>query len=241
MVKQDQLWPDGFRFLFDDGLFQPSTDSFLLGSFPLLRKGLRVCDLGAGTGLLGLLLLAREPSLRVTNVELQAAAVELSRRNTELNGLEERVVNLQADLREPAQMPAAGCFDLVVSNPPYFDAGRGAVAREKSRSVARSDVTCTLPQLCVAAGRLLRYDGRFCVVFRTERMAELFACLRERGLEPKRLRMIQNTAGSAPKLLLLDARKGGKAGLSVLPPLLLRDENGGETPELAQIYFRDKE
>ena len=137
MVKQDQLWPDGFRFLFDDGLFQPSTDSFLLGSFPLLRKGLRVCDLGAGTGLLGLLLLAREPSLRVTNVELQAAAVELSRRNTELNGLEERVVNLQGDLREPAQMPAAGCFDLVVSNPPYFDAGRGAVARVHAAAALR--------------------------------------------------------------------------------------------------------
>ena len=227
--------------LFDDGLFQPSTDSFLLGSFPLLRKGLRVCDLGAGTGLLGLLLLAREASLHVTNVELQGAAVELSRRNTELNGLEERVVNLQGDLREAAQLPAAGRFDLVVSNPPYFDAGRGAVAREKSRSVARSDATCTLPQLCDAAGRLLRYDGSFCVVFRTERMAELFACLRERGLEPKRLRMVQNTARSAPKLLLLDARKGGKAGLTVLPPLLLRDEDGGETPELAQIYFRDKE
>ena len=234
MVKQDQLWPDGFRFLFDDGLFQPSTDSFLLGSFPLLRKGLRVCDLGAGTGLLGLLLLAREASLHVTTVEL-------SRRNTELNGLEERVVNLQGDLREAAQLPAAGRFDLVVSNPPYFDAGRGAVAREKSRSVARSDATCTLPQLCDAAGRLLRYGGSFCVVFRTERMAELFACLRERGLEPKRLRMVQNTARSAPKLLLLDARKGGKAGLTVLPPLLLRDEDGGETPELAQIYFRDKE
>ena len=56
MVKQDQLWPGGFRFFFDDGLFQPGTDSFLLGSFPWLRRGARVCDLGAGTGLLGLLL-----------------------------------------------------------------------------------------------------------------------------------------------------------------------------------------
>ena len=78
MVKQDQLWPGGFRFFFDDGLFQPGTDSFLLGSFPRLRRGARVCDLGAGTGLLGLLLLAREPSLQVTNVELQEAAVELA-------------------------------------------------------------------------------------------------------------------------------------------------------------------
>ena len=241
MVKQDQLWPGGFRFLFDDGLFQPGTDSFLLGSFPRLRKGLRVCDLGAGTGLLGLLLLAREPELQVTNVELQAAAVALARQNAGMNGLSDRVRNLHADLREPAQMPDAGSFDLVVSNPPYFDAARGAVARAESRGLARADAACTLPQLCAAAGRLLRYGGSFCLVFRTERMAELFAALQECGMEPKRLRLVQNTARSAPKLLLLEARKGGKPGLSVLPPLLLRGEDGGETPELAQIYFRDKE
>ena len=101
MIKQDQLWPGGFRFLFDDELFKPGTDSFLLGSFPRLRRGERVCDLGAGTGLLGLLLLAREPDLQVTNVELQAAAVALAEQNTALNGLPERVSNLRADLREP--------------------------------------------------------------------------------------------------------------------------------------------
>ena len=241
MVKQDQLWPGGFRFLFDDALFQPGTDSFLLGSFPLLRRGLRVCDLGAGTGLLGLLLLAREPDLQVINVELQPAAVAISRQNAALNDLTDRITNLQADLRDPAQLPSAGRFDLVVSNPPYFDAARGASAREKSHSLARSDETCTLPQLCAAAARLLRYGGSFCLVFRAERMAELFACLHEYALEPKRLRMVQNTAIAAPKLFLLEARKGGRPGLSVLPPLILRGEDGGETPELARIYFRDKE
>ena len=97
MVKQDQLWPGGFRFFFDDGLFQPGTDSFLLGSFSRLRRGARVCDLGAGTGLLGLLLLAREPSLQVTNVELQESAVELARQNAALNGLSDRITNLRVD------------------------------------------------------------------------------------------------------------------------------------------------
>ena len=116
MVKQDQLWPGGFRFFFDDGLFQPGTDSFLLGSFPRLRRGARVCDLGAGTGLLGLLLLAREPSLQVTNVELQEAAVELARQNAALNGLSDRVANLRVDLRDKTRLPPAGTFDLVVSN-----------------------------------------------------------------------------------------------------------------------------
>ena len=200
MIKQDQLWPGGFRFLFDDELFKPGTDSFLLGSFPRLRRGERVCDLGAGTGLLGLLLLAREPDLQVTNVELQAAAVALAEQNTALNGLSDRVRSLRADLREPGQLPEAGSFDLVVSNPPYFDAARGAVAQTESRGLARSDETCTLPQ-----------------------------------------RLVQNTAQSAPKLLLLEAKKGGRPGLAVLPPLLLRDPDGGESKELSQIYFRDKE
>ena len=53
MERMDHLWPGGYRFYFDDTLFQPSTDSFLLGSFPKLRRRERVCDLGAGTGLLG--------------------------------------------------------------------------------------------------------------------------------------------------------------------------------------------
>lgn len=241
VVKQDQLWPGGFRFFFDDDLFQPGTDSFLLGSFPRLRRGARVCDLGAGTGLLGLLLLAREPSLQVTNVELQEAAVELARQNAALNGLSDRVTNLRVDLRDKTRLPPAGTFDLVVSNPPYFDAARGAVAKGTERGLARADCTCTLSQLCTAAARFLRHGGSFCLVFRVERMAELFACLQGCALEPKRLRLVQNTAQSAPKLLLLEARKGGKPGLSVAAPLLLRGPDGGESEELAQIYFRDKE
>jgi len=164
MERWDTLWDGGWTFCFDDGAFKPSTDSFLLGSFPPLRRGWRVCDLGSGTGLLGLLLLAREPDLQVTNVELQAAAVALAEQNTALNGLPERVSNLRADLREPGQLPKAGSFDLVVSNPPYFDAARGAVAQTESRGLARSDEACTLPQLCAAAGRLLRCGGALLVL-----------------------------------------------------------------------------
>ena len=100
----------------------------------------------------------------MTNVELQAAAVALAEQNTALNGLPERVSNLRADLREPGQLPKAGSFDLVVSNPPYFDAARGAVAQTESRGLARSDEACTLPQLCAAAGRLLRCGGALLVL-----------------------------------------------------------------------------
>ena len=83
MEHRDRLWPGGYTFLYDDGLFRPSTDTFLLGSFPRLRRGMTVCELGAGTGLLSLLLLAREPELTVTGVELQPQACALFRRTAE--------------------------------------------------------------------------------------------------------------------------------------------------------------
>lgn len=240
MERMDQLWPGGYRFYFNDTLFQPSTDSFLLGAFPKLHRDERVCDLGAGTGLLGLLLLARESSLQMTNVELQKASHELSLRNAALNGLDKQITCLHGDLRDVSQLPPAGSFDLVVSNPPYFPAGSGLISPQASRSAARSEVTCTLEDVCAAASHLLRYGGRFAVVFRPERLVDLTDTLRRHRLEPKRLRFVQNTADAAPSLLLLEAKKGGHSGLTAEPPLL-HYVHGAESEEWQRIYFRDKE
>ena len=240
MERIDQLWPDGYQFYFDDTLFHPSTDSFLLGAFPKLRRGERVCDLGSGTGLLGLLLLARESSLQITNIELQKAPHELALRNASLNSLDKQITCLHADLRDISQLPPAGSFDLIVSNPPYFSPDSGLVSPQAPRSAARTELTCTLDDVCAAASRLLRYGGRFALVFRPDRLMDLAETLRHHHLEPKRLRFVQNTAVAAPSLLLLEARKGGHAGLTVEPPLL-HYIDGCESDEWQRIYFRDKE
>lgn len=238
MERWDTLWPGGWTFCFGDGAFKPSTDSFLLGSFPPLRRSWRVCDLGAGTGLLGLLLLAREPSLTVTGLELSPAACALAER-TAANGLTGRLVTLPCDLRERQQLPQAGTFDLAVSNPPYFPAGGGKTALG-SRGDARSELTCTMAQLCGAASYLLRSGGQFCLVYRPERLAELLETLRRYRLEPKVLRFVQKNGVSAPSLVLLACRKDGRTGLTVQPPLLLQNADGTETEELRRIYFKDK-
>ena len=239
MEKTDRLWPDGWQFLFDDTLFQPGTDSFLLGAVPRLKRGERVCDLGAGTGLLGLLLLARQPSLHITNVEIQSEACDLARRTAALNGLESSITCVEGDLRDAALLKA-GSFDAVIANPPYFAAGTGAQAENDARRTARSEVTCTLEDVCTAAARLLRWGGRFFLCLRPERMAELMALTRRCGLEPKRLRLVQNTARSAPSLFLLECRRGGKTGLAVDAPLIMTNEDGTPSAELDAVYFRDK-
>ena len=208
MERWDTLWPGGWTFCFGDGAFKPSTDSFLLGSFPPLRRSWRVCDLGAGTGLLGLLLLAREPSLAVTGLELSPAACALAERTAAANGLTGRLVTLPCDLRERQQLPQAGTFDLAVSNPPYFPAGGGKTALG-SRGDARSELTCTMAQLCGAASYLLRSGGQLCLVYRPERLAELLETLRRYRLEPKVLRFVQKNGGPADSYIESFAKEYG--------------------------------
>ena len=237
MERTERLWPGGPRYFYDERCFPPSTDSFLLASFAAPRRGERVCDLGAGAGLLGLLLLAREPSLTVTGIERDAHACAMLARNAAENDLP--MAALHADLRQRETLPA-GAFQLAVSNPPYFDPRAGAVA-EGARGDARAELTAALEDVFAAAERLVRWGGRFCLVYRPERLAALMTAAVAHGLEPKRLQTVQHTARSAPSLVLLECRRGGKPGLSVEPPLLLRLEDGGESPDVRRAYFRDKE
>lgn len=194
------------------GVFPLGTDSQALGGFAQVRRGERVCDLGCGSGVLGLYLLAREPSLRLTGLELDPPSAALARSNFAANGLEARVV--EGDLRAVRELFPAGSFDLAVSNPPYFAVGSGY-----SGGRARMEETCSLAELCAAAAWLVRSGGRFALVHRPERLCDLFCTLRAHGLEPKRLQLVQ-APGRPPSAVLVEAWRQGKPSLEVLPALI---------------------
>ena len=240
MVKRDTLWEGGYSFYFDDELFQPSTDSFVLSAFPRLKSGERVCDLGCGSGLLGILLLGREPNLFVTGVDIQSDPLALARRAAEENGLAERLTFHQADLRALKGVLEANSFDLVISNPPYFRAGSGYEAAGTSRQTAREEKDCTIEDVCAAAARLLRFGGRFAVVFRPERLADLICAMRQVKLEPKTLRFVHHRPESTPSLILVEGKLGGKSGLTIAPPLILHHSDGTPSEEMNEIYFRTR-
>lgn len=238
MERWDALWTGGLRFCFGDGAFKPSTDTFLLGGFAAVRSGERVCDLGAGIGLLGLLLLGRERDLHITNIDRDETACAMASRSAAANGLEEKITVLCTDLRDRAALPQAGSFDVCVANPPYFPPRSGAVAQGQ-RGTARAELTCNFDELCAATAYLLRSGGRFYLVHRAERTAELLETLRRHQLEPKELRFVQKDAATPPRLVLLGCRRHGGTGLTVHTPLLLQAD-GGESEELRRIYFRDR-
>lgn len=191
------------------GVFPLGSDSQALGGFAQVRRGEKVCDLGCGSGVLGLYLLAREPSLRLTGLELDDNAAALARENFAANGLDASV--LRGDLRRVRELLPAGAFDLAVSNPPYFAAGSGI-----SGGSARMEEKCTLQDVCAAAGWLVKNGGRFALVHRPERLADLICALRAYDLEPKRLQFVQ-ARDLPPSAVLIEAYKQARPGLNVLP------------------------
>ena len=235
--RWEALAPGGLRFVYGGGQFPPGLDSFLLSSVPQLKPGLRVCDLGCGTGLVSLLLLQRQRDLIVTGLDIQPEAVRLGTLAAAENNLTDRLSFLLGDLRGPVL--SAGSFDLAVCNPPYFPPSSGPLPKGAARRTARTEETCTLEDVCQAASRFLRWGGSFCLVHKPERLTDLLCALRQTGLEPKRLRFAVSRPERAPSLVLVEARRGGKPGLTVEPPLILENPDGSPTAELDRIYFRE--
>lgn len=236
METIDELWPGGPEYIQRPGVFKLGSDSVLLASFARLTRVRKVCDLGSGGGVLSILLLAFAPAITVDGVEISEAAATLSEDNAEKNGMQDRFRVIRGDLREHRSLLKAGDYDLIVSNPPYFPVGSGY--ESETMQNARGEDLCSLRDVCQAAAYALRWGGCFALVHRPERLSEIFCELTAAGLEPKRLRMVQNKAASAPNLVLVEARRGGKPGLVIEAPLILTDEHGRETEEIRRIYRR---
>jgi len=219
----------------ENGPFKLGTDSVACAWFSNFPKNSTVCDLGCGSGAISLMLLASDPSLRITGIERMPQAAAMAAENARSNALCFHV--LEADIRCIRTLLPAGSMDGVISNPPYFPVGSGFTA-SGLLAQARSEETCTLSDLTAAASWLLRTGGRFILVHRPERLADLIWHLRNEQLEPKRIRFVRHRQQSPLSLVLLEARKGGKPGLVYEPDLILYDEHG-ETSEYRRMYHRE--
>lgn len=236
MAGFTELWPGGPLFEYGGNAFSLGMDSLLLADFASRRRAGCAADLGCGSGIIALLLLWDNPSLDAVGVELLPVAADAARANMAANGLAERCGIITGDIRRVRELLPAGGFDLVVSNPPYFPAGSGAVSADASLASARSEADCTIDDVCRAASWLCRNGGDFAVVHRPERLAEVVRAMSGCGLEPKRLRFVSPTAEDAPSLMLISGKKNAKPGLRVEAPLILRRADGAETDELRRIY-----
>lgn len=199
------------------------SDALLLARFAPPHLTGRALDLCSGCGIVALCWHDMGHRGPCTALELDAAASALCAASVAENGPDAaHIAPVCGDLRQFCLAgPEREQFDLVACNPPYFHGGiRSAAPR---RAEARHDDSCTLADLAACADRALRYGGTLALCQRPERLAEVCTALSAVGLEPKRLAFVKNRAGDRPWLFLLQARKGGKPGLEVLPDVLISE------------------
>lgn len=216
---------NGYRF---------SLDALLLYSFVRLRSAERIADLGAGSGIIGILLAKKYPAASVKLIELQEGLFRLASKNVAMNGLGGRVDVLKCDIRK---LPRDLCgFDLVVSNPPFRKPLSGRLSIDRERALARHEMELSLTELVRAASGLLKNKGRFAVIYHPARLPELINELKRVKLEPKRLRLVHGTVNAEAKMALVESVKHGRGGLKVERPLVVYGEGGLYTEETAGIY-----
>lgn len=208
-----------------------SVEAILLGRFAKSKQRQRVMDLGAGCGVVSIMLAALHAPREIVAVEIQPRLAEIIVRNASLNNFPS-IRAICADLRarriddlEPAS------FDLIVANPPYRAAASGRENPDHGRRLARGESAATLADFVSAAARYTRRGGRVAFVFTARRTAELIAAMRAGQLEPKRLRFVHPTIATPASVVMIEARAGGGIESAIEPPLILYNRPGEYTDE----------
>ena len=216
----------GFRF---------ALDSLLLSDFCCIKSRDRILEPGAGTGVISLLLAKKFFKSRFVADEVEPRAYDLLCKNIELNGLAGHIVPIDGDLKFLGRSFKQDSFDVIIANPPYIKCGTGRKSPSRERQTARQDLSASFP-CWLDLQTLLKDKGKYFLVFPARRAAELTSLLRERGLEPKRLRCVHPFSDKPASLVLIEAIKTKGIGLDIMPPLVVHERGGGYSKEMREIY-----
>ena len=231
----DALFDGRIRLYQSGSGYRFSLDALLLADFTRLGRGEKIVDLGAGNGVVPLILAYRYPWAGIAGVELQEPMVKRARKNVHLNSLEDRVEILAGDVRAIESIRPAESFHVAVCNPPFRKPTSGRVSPDDEKRVARHETKGSLGDFLRAAAYLLRAKGRLTIIYPAVRSIDLLTEMRRTGIEPKRLRMVHSFVDAKAKLALVEGIKGGRSGVEILAPLIVYQREKEYTHEVAQI------
>lgn len=233
--KIEDLQCKGLKIIQDKSLYAFTSTSVILANFLKIKKGESALEIGTGSGVISLLACAKTNVKNIAAFELQPQMAELAKRNVRLNNLQEKIQVINAPVQQYKKYFKAEEFDVAFSNPPYM-VSSDSKSPNAVRDASRHDVFLKIDELCVAAASALKFGGRFYVVYDAARSAELISQLSAHKLEPKTLFFTQNGKGKCV-LVVIEAVKGGKPGVKVLPNLITNDKDGNYLESLHTRNF----
>ena len=208
---------DNLKLIQDTDGLTFGTDALLLAGY-INGKYARGCEFGSGSGIISMLLLSRKKLGSAVALEVQEEYASLTKRNAEINCLQEVLTTIHTDIRD---YKPNGEFDIIYTNPPYMKTTSGRENIEKKKNIARHEVCGDITDFCRSARKMLKYGGIFAAVYRTDRLIDLTSAMRSCDLEPKRMTIVFADTSSEPSMVLVEGKAGGKPGVVVTKPLII--------------------
>lgn len=234
--RLDDLQVNGYEIIQHPGKFCFGMDAVLLSNFARVKEKERVLDLGTGTGIIPILLTAKTEGQSFVGLEIQEESADMARRSVAHNRLEEKVEIVTGDIKEAAEIFGPVSFDVITVNPPYMIGQHGIANASDTKAIARHEVLCTLDDVLRESAKLLKPKGRFYMVHRPFRLAEILSKMVAAGIEPKRMRMVHPFIDKEPNMVLIEGLRGGNSRMTVEPPLVVYKEVGVYNDELLAEY-----
>jgi len=234
--RLDELHRNGYFIIQDPKRFCFGMDAVLLSGFAKAKKGERALDLGTGTGIIPILMEAKTEGEDFTALEIQPESADMARRSVLYNHLEEKIKIVTGDIKDASSLFGASSFDIITTNPPYMIGEHGLSSASEAKAIARHEVLCTLEDILRESAKLLRPGGRFYMVHRPFRLAEIMSRMVEYKIEPKRMQLVYPYVDKEPNMVLIEGLRGGKSRLTVEKPLIVYKEPGIYNDEIYDIY-----
>lgn len=210
----DDLQYNGLKIIQNPKFFRFGSDAVELANFVSGGAKDVAVDLGSGSGIISILL-AGKKNVKTTAVEIQKDVAEMSMRSVKINGLEDKIEVINAPMQKISDYMPCGSATIVVSNPPYAPQSTGMQALEPTVAISRHEIEVTLKEVVETASYLLSTGGKFYLVHRVDRLAEvLYECKKAR-LEPKVLQVLLPGEDKEPHIFLLKCIKDAKSGIEV--------------------------
>lgn len=232
----DDLQRNGYRIIQNPEKFCFGMDAVLLSGFANVKQQEKALDLGTGTGIIPILLKAKTKGAHFIGLEIQKESADMARRSVALNGLEKDIEIVTGDIKDASELFGASSFDVITTNPPYMIGQHGLQNGNEAKTIARHEILCDLEDILRESSRLLREHGRFYMVHRPFRLAEILSKMCAYRIEPKRMRLVYPYADKEPNMVLIEGLKGGKPRMTVEKPLIVYQEPGVYTDEIYEVY-----
>lgn len=236
-VINDLLGYHGMKIVQDTDWFNFSLDSVLLSQFVTINGGVEnILDLGTGNAPIPLFL-SKRTNANIVAVDIQKDCCLLAEESVKINNLESQIRVINDDIKNLKQHFSDGFFDVIVTNPPYFEVlDNGRINANDHKAIARHEISINLTQLIEIASYLLDNKGIFAMVHRTERLSEIIRILEENKLTVKKLKFIYSKEMSNSNMVLIECVKNARKGLKVLTPTIIHNFDGSYKDNIVKIF-----